>query len=31
MKYTREEHNNFLEEELQAQTKAFNLILNGNV
>ncbi len=28
MKYTREEHNNFLEEELQAQTKAFNLKLN---
>lgn len=28
MKYTREEHKSFLEEELQAQTKAFNLILN---
>jgi DNA replication ATP-dependent helicase Dna2 len=28
MKYTREEHHNFLEEELQAQTKAFNLKLN---
>lgn len=28
MKYTRQEHNNFLEEELQAQTKAFNQKLN---
>ena len=28
MKYTREEHSNFLEEELQAQTKAFNQKLN---
>ncbi len=28
MKYTRREHNNFLEEELQAQTKAFNQKLN---
>ena len=28
MKYTRDEHKSFLEEELQAQTKAFNLILN---
>jgi rRNA-processing protein FCF1 len=28
MKYTREDHKSFLEEELQAQTKAFNLILN---
>jgi DNA replication ATP-dependent helicase Dna2 len=30
MKYTREEHKSFLEEELQAQTKAFNLILNSS-
>ena len=28
MKYTRQEHSNFLEEELQAQTKAFNQKLN---
>lgn len=28
MKYTRQEHSNFLEEELQAQTKAFNKKLN---
>lgn len=28
MKYTRQEHSNFLEEELQAQTKAFNEKLN---
>lgn len=28
MKYTREEHNNFLEDELQAQTKVFNQKLN---
>ena len=28
MKYTRKEHSNFLEEELQAQTKAFNQKLN---
>ena len=28
MRYTRQEHSNFLEEELQAQTKAFNLKLN---
>ena len=28
MKYTRQEHGNFLEEELQAQTKAFNQKLN---
>jgi DNA replication ATP-dependent helicase Dna2 len=28
MKYTRQEHRNFLEEELQAQTKAFNQKLN---
>ncbi len=28
MKYTRQEHNNFLEEELQAQTKAFDQKLN---
>lgn len=28
MKFTREEHSNFLEEELQAQTKAFNQKLN---
>jgi rRNA-processing protein FCF1 len=28
MKYIRHEHSNFLEEELQAQTKAFNKILN---
>ena len=28
MKYTRQEHSNFLEEELQAQTKAFNHKLN---
>lgn len=30
MKYTRQEHSNFLEEELQAQTKAFNLKLNSS-
>lgn len=29
MKYTRQEHSNFLEEELQAQTKAFNQTLNS--
>jgi rRNA-processing protein FCF1 len=28
MRYTREEHSNFLEEELQAQTKSFNQKLN---
>lgn len=28
MRYTRQEHSNFLEEELQAQTKAFNQKLN---
>ncbi len=28
MKYTRQDHSNFLEEELQAQTKAFNKKLN---
>jgi DNA replication ATP-dependent helicase Dna2 len=28
MKYTRQEHNNFLEEELQTQTRAFNKKLN---
>ena len=28
MKYTRQEHSNFLEEELQEQTKAFNQKLN---
>jgi len=30
MKYTRQEHSNFLEEELQAQTKAFNQKLNSS-
>jgi len=30
MKYTRKEHFDFLEEELQAQTKAFNLKLNSS-
>lgn len=29
MKYTRQEHSNFLEEELQSQTKAFNQTLNS--
>lgn len=30
MRYTRQEHINFLEEELQAQTKAFNQKLNSS-
>ena len=30
MRYTRQEHSNFLEEELQAQTKAFNQKLNSS-